>query len=177
MQPYFYATADDLLPVFEGVEARHPLAYLLCSLFRSPNRRSFAAGASLPALRKSPSHPSAMACPQYLVLPADQPVSLRDAPQHTGEIRYAVDQSANPDSITIQLGGLFAPKVLLAGRVATVSTTARAAQLHRAFASAIAKYFQRIKAFYVGPHAHQLWRGGCRLTQSAESQGGNDLAI
>jgi hypothetical protein len=176
MQRLFYATADDLLPVFECVESKHRLAYALCGLFLSRESESYPAGALLPSLRQPATHPNAIAGAQYLVTPADQAVVVRDVPQKPGGIRYAIDQLANPDSITIQPCGIYPPDVLLHGRVATVSSTAFASLVQRAFASAVAKFFQHIQAFYVGPKAHELWRSGYRLTQSAQSPREYDLA-
>lgn len=177
MQRLFYATADDLLPVFERVELKHRLVYTLCGLFTSSEFQSYASGTALPSLREPAAHPNAIAGAQYLVTPADQSVGIREVSQKAGGIRYAIDQLVNPDSITIQPGGIFLPEVLLHGRVATVSSTSFATQVQRAFSSAIAKFFQHIRAFYVGPQAHELWRSGYRLTQSAQSPREYDLAV
>jgi hypothetical protein len=90
---------------------------------------------------------------------------------------YAIDQLANPDSIIIQPGGLYPPDVLLHGRVGTASSARFAAQLQRAFAFSLAELFQRIRAFYVGPEAQELWRRGYRLTPSVQSPHEYDLAV
>lgn len=177
MQCLFFATADDLLPVFERVESKHRLAYTLCGLFPIRKYQSFPSGAVLPSLRAQATHPNAIAGAQYLVTPVDQSVVIREVPQKSGGIRYAIDQLENPDSIAIQLGGIFPPDILLGGRVGTASSTAFAKQIHRAYSSAVAKFFLQIRAFYVGPQAQELWRTGHRLTQSAQSPREYDLAV
>ena len=163
--------------MFERVESKQRLTYTPCGLFPSQERESYPAGALLPSLREPAMHPNAVAGAQYLVTPADQPVVVRDIPQKRGGMLYAIDQLANPNSITILPGAIYPPDVLLYGRVATVSSTPFSTQVQRAFASAVAKFFQHIRAFYVGPQAQKLWRRGYRLTQSAQSPPEYDLAI
>lgn len=176
-QRHFFAAGDDLLPVFESVEAKRGLSYTLCGLFPSRELTSVAAGREIPALRSPAPNPSANACPQYLVTAAGAAVSVREVPQKAGGVLYAIDQLANPESIIIQPGGLYPPDVLLHGRVGTASSAPFAAQLQRAFASVIGKRFEHIRAFYVGPEAHELWRRGYRLTRSAQSPREYDLAV
>ncbi len=175
-QRLFFAAGDDLLPVFETVEGKRDLSYTLCGLFPSRQCASVSAGRELPSLRSPALHPNAIACPQYLVTAAGAPVAVREVAQKAGGVRYAIDQLANPDSIILQPGGLYPPHVLLHGRVGTASSTPFAAQLQRAFATAIAKLFKHVRAFYVGPEAQELWRGGYRLTPSAQSPREYDLA-
>ncbi len=176
-QRHFFAAGDDLLPVFESVEAKRGLSYTLCGLFPSRDLTSVAAGCELPALRSPAPYPSAIACPQYLVTAAGAPIAVREVPQNAGGVLYATDQQANSESIIIQPGGLYPPDVLLHGRVGTVSATAFAVQVQRAFAAAISKLFEHIQPFYVGPEARELWRRGYRLTPSAHSPREYDLAV
>lgn len=174
---HFFAAGNDLLPVFESVEAKRSLSYTLCGLFPSRELTSVASGCEIPSLRSPAPYASAVACPQYIVTSAGAPITVREVPQKDGGVLYAIDQLANPESIIIQRGGLYLPDVLLHGRVATASPTQFAAQLQRAFASAIARFFEHIRSFYVGPEARELWRRGYRLTPSAQSPREYDLAV
>jgi len=176
MQRQFFATADDLLPVFERVESKHELAYTLTGLLASSKLSAVYSGSAIPTLRSPAPHPKAICGPQYLVTPSQAVVSIHDVPQMEGVIRYAVDQLNNPDSITIQHGGIFCSNVLLCGRIGSASDTSFAKALHRAFASAIAKHFSRTQSYYVGPHATALLRQGWRLTIGADSPPEYNLA-
>jgi hypothetical protein len=175
MQRYFYATKEDLLPILEKVERRHGVAYTLMGLSESSERRTFYSGAAVPTLGRPAPHPNAGAGYAYLVTPADVPIVNREFPQRAGGILHVVDQLANPISITFTHGGFYAAGVLLYGRVATCSNHPTAAKLFRAFASAVAKNFTRIRAFYVGPNATELFHRGCRLTIGANSPRDYDL--
>src|SRR6185369_10324891 len=97
MQRLFFATADDLLPVFERVESKHRLAYTLCGLFTSPEFQSYPSGHALPSLRESAVHPNAIAGARYLITAAGQLPVIREIPQKAGGIRYAIDQLVNPE--------------------------------------------------------------------------------
>lgn len=176
MQRMFFATADDLLPVFERVEKRHSLAYTLREFSESPVLRTVFSGAAIPTLRVPAPAPNAICGHGYLATPADVPVRVREVAQVRGGVRYTFDQATTPDSVEITPGGFYRDDILLYGRVATISATPFSKQVYRAFASAIAAQFVRINAFYVGPQAAEFWRGGCRLTIGADSPTEYDLA-
>jgi hypothetical protein len=176
MQRMFYATADDLLPVFERVEERYSLAYTLRDLSETPSLTTVYSGSAIPTLRAPAPMANAIGGYQYLATPADVPISLREVPQVHGGTRYTFDQATTPSSVEVTPGGFFRPDVLLYGRVATISVTPFSQQVYRAFASAIAAHFVRIRAFYVGPHAADLFHTGCRLTIGADSPPEFDLA-
>jgi hypothetical protein len=173
-QRHFFALPDDLLGVFKQVEARRPVSFVLTGLFETAEFAVFHSGAELPTLRSAASRQS-VECPTYLVMPASASVNVRPVPQRKGGVRYAIDQLDNPDTTTLTHGGLHTANVLISGRVATVSTTPIGRQLQAAFSNAIGKLFGRVNAFYVGPRAMELLRGGCRLTQNALSPAEYDL--
>jgi hypothetical protein len=173
---YFFATADDLLPIFSRVEAKREVVYTLTGLLKSRPVDSFTRGVELPTLRRAPDCRSTVCCPAYLVTPAGAKVRVREVPQAAGGVMYAVDQLHNPDSIELNHGGRPQPGVLLAGRVATCTGTEASTGLFRAYANAIARTFTRIQAFWLGPEAQGLLAAGCRLTDSADSPPEYDLA-
>ena len=175
MQRHFYATANDLLPIFEWVEKKHELTYNLTGLFESSRLAPIYHGIELPSLHLPAPYPSATGCPCYLVTLRATPVLVRKVPQNRGGVRFAVDQLLNPDSIILQHGGLFGSNVLLYGRVGTVSINPVATKLHRVFSSAITKHFRRIQSFWVGPEAAGLLSAGYRLTIGAKAAHECDL--
>jgi hypothetical protein len=176
MQRHFYATGDDLRPVLESVERKHSVAYTLTGLLKSGELTTVSSVAAIATLGSPAPDPNACGGYAYLVTPADVQVVIREVPQQAGGIRYAVDQLANPISITLIHGGFYAPDILLHGRVASCSDHAAATKLYRAFAVAIAKNFTRVRGFYVGPKAVELFHLGCRLTIGANSPREYDLA-
>lgn len=176
MTRYFFATADDLHPVFSRVEAKREVLYTQIGVFEARPAAGLPRGEGLPTLRLAPEGRSTVQCSAYLVTPARVIVNVREVPQRAGGVRYAVDQLMNPDSITINHGGRLEPDVLLAGWVGTCTGGDVSAALFRAYTSAIARTFIRVKAFWVGPEARKLLASGRRLTQSADSPAEYDLA-
>ena len=173
---HFFATKDDLLPVFDAFEAKQPAKYILAGLHHAPELTVYFAGRDIATLGLPAPSANAINGYNYLVaLPTDE-ISIRPYAQNSGGVRYAVDQLANPRTITILHGGFFADDVLLYGRVGTVSDDSVAVQLYRGFSSALTKRFERIRAFWVGPRAAELFASGCRLTIGADSPRGYDLA-
>jgi hypothetical protein len=173
-QRQFFATANDLQPVFERAEAKGPFRYALVGLFDTPQAKVFSSAPSLPSLGQ-PAASQSHACATYLITPAAVEVRVRPIPQVAGGVKYAVDQLENPDSATFTHGGLFAPAVFISGRIATASATPTAKRVHAAFSDAMGALFVRINAFYVGPEAHEFLQQGCRLTFNAAASRDYDL--
>jgi hypothetical protein len=168
---FFYATADDLLPVLLGVEARHPVVYTPCGHVTKRKVAHFSTARDLPTLFQPQPYESAISGPAYLVTEAGTKVALRQL----GKNRWAVDALANPDSTILRHGGLYGKKVLLHGEVRTAYKTKVAVRLQRAFDAAIRKHFVKIEAFYVGPGAEALLDSGCRLTAAEQCPPEYDL--
>ena len=175
MQRHFYATTDDLLPVFELVEKKYLLAYARTGLFHEELQASFPKGSTLPTLAKPGTAENAVTGPAYLVTEREIAVRSRVVQQLDGSRNYAVDQLLNPDSIVIQHGGLCASNVLISGRISTVSNTPSALRMQRAFTAAMSKSFTRVKAYWVGPQAMILMQDGARLTSDVRSPKEYDL--
>ncbi|MDR3637834.1 MAG: hypothetical protein P4L84_28770 [Isosphaeraceae bacterium] len=177
MRRHFYATAEDLLAVFDRVEARSRLAYTLTGLFETSELTTAHSGATIPTLHSPAPRPGAIAGFNYLVTAADEPVVVREVPQRGGGTRYAVDQLANPRSVALMPGGVYPPNVRLYGRIGTASDAEFSLRLYRAFAGALGKLFRRVGAYHVGRQAEGLWLGGQRLTIGADSPPDGDLAV
>jgi hypothetical protein len=173
--PHFYATAADLLPVFEQVETKRILQYTRCGNFDAPEVVSFDSGILLPTLHQRLAHESAVAGPSYLISERSthitaRKISLRDGGQH-----YAIDQLQNPDTTVLLHGGIYKEGVLLYGRVDTASKTKVALQLQGAFNRALQYHFKQIRAFWVGPNAERLLDMGWRLTAAEQCPTTTDL--
>lgn len=175
MTPLFFATADDLLPVFEDNESKRMIHDTLCGHLDVPNINSFKSGAELPTLRQAAPYESSSELPAYIITEASQQVRLREVFQQGGKRCWAVDQLQNPDSTVLWHGGMYADCVLLNGRVATAYKSKYAMSLQRAFETAIKRRFVRIQSYFVGPHAGHLLDSGYRLTFGASSPSDYDL--
>ena len=165
---FFFATADDLLPVLLSIEAKHAVVYTPFEHVYEPRTEHFRTARVLPTLFKPQPYESAVGGPAYLVTVAGTDVVLRQLSRYEGKDRWSVDQLTNPDSTVLRHGGLFKENILLSGEVRTAYKTTVALRLQRAFDAAIRKHFAKIQAFYVGPAAEGLLDSGCRLTAAEQ---------
>jgi hypothetical protein len=165
---FFFATADDLLPVLLSVEAKRRVVYIPFGHILEPRAEHFRTARDLPTLFQPQPYESSVGGPAYVVTEAGTEVVLRQLSRYEGKDRWVVDQLANPDSTVLRHGGLFKENVLLSGEVRTAYKTTVAQRLQRAFDAAIRKQFVKIQAFYVGPAAEALLDSGCRLTAAEQ---------
>jgi hypothetical protein len=173
---FFYATAEDLLPVLLSVENKIRIKYTPFDHFKSPIVKAFASALELPTLSLPAPFESAATCPKYLVTHLDATVKPRKISRHDGKTVWSIDQLENDESTVFSHGGLFGEDVLLYGEVRTVHKNAAAQTLQRAFDTAIRISFTKIQSFRVGKHAETLLDAGVRLTGAKQSPRTNDLA-
>jgi len=171
----FFASAEDLLPVLLGVEAKHPVVYTPCDTVNEPRADHYTTAENLPTLFQAQPYESAICGPAYLITDAGTEVVLRHIRLNTGQDRWVIDQLVNPDSTVLRHGGLYGDNVLLPGGVGTAHKTKVARRLQRAFDNAIRKHFVKIGAYYVGPRAETLLDSGYRLTDAQQCPPKYDL--
>jgi hypothetical protein len=157
-----------------AVERDEPLKYARIGQFTKPDSETFAYGAEIPNLGKATAD-SAINCESFLVTRCPMSLKVRSIKASAGVERFCVDQLLNPDSVTFTPAGLWDEQVVLHGRVATVSASGLSQELMKQFSSAFAKYFSKIKAFFVGTKALALLDAGKRLTISVQSPREFDL--
>src|SRR5205809_2899149 len=125
---FFFATADDLLPVLLSVEARHAVVYTPGGHIYEPRADHYRTARDLPTLFRPQPFESAVSGPVYLVTEVGAEVILRKLPPYEGRDRWSVDQLANPDSTGLRHGGMYGQNVLLPGEIRTASKTKVAAR-------------------------------------------------
>jgi hypothetical protein len=167
-QALFYTAGDDLMPVIRLVESAAALQYVRCGHYLTAEISALTTGLAIPNLGKADFY-SSIACTNYLVSNRTTAIKARPILRNDGSKRFAIDQMLNHDTITLTPAGQWNDNILLHGRVATVSETAPARALMNLFRKAIHTRFTKIKAFYLGPEALQLFRAGEHLTSSDQS--------
>jgi len=171
---HFYATKDDFLEIFNIVDAKKSLRYVLAGHSETKNPPYHIHGKDIPDLGRATSE-SSISCDTFLVYDSLNVIELIQLKPDGGRQRFYVGQRVNPETVAITLGGLWKNGVLISGRIATISETDGAQSLMKLFYSAIQKSFVKIRAFYVGPDAYKLMRSGHRLTQAEQSPPEYDL--
>jgi hypothetical protein len=93
---HFYAIADDIKRVIEDVEENRRLNYHEYGVYPSPAVPHVNSGSDIPNLGYAGKW-AANRCKAYLVIPRDVEVIIQKRVIKTGEVRFEVDQRANPN--------------------------------------------------------------------------------
>lgn len=170
----FYATREDVLSLFEAVETKRPLQYVLAGVLDAPRLTQFGAAREIEGLGIA-THGDQNLEPTYLVVEPGVQVALREVPQRWGGVRYFVDQLRNPKSVAISVGGQYGNDVVIAGQIGTCTDDEDSLALFKVLAAELRRQFQRTKSYYVGPHAAKGLNAGARLTPSVRASETCDL--
>jgi hypothetical protein len=171
----FFATRNDQLALLREITAGRSLGFHLAGVFEVPPE-TIKGHESIPSLGIAKKGDRAHE-DRFLVLPIAEPVQTREVRLSAGGTHVAIDQLVNPTSVMFCAGGEWdGGRTIIAGDVGTVSTDAASKSLWSAFAKPIKKRWARVRAYYVGPEALVILRGGGRLTPSVQMPALYDLA-
>lgn len=177
-QVMFFAVFEDIKQILQDIEVLIDICYYKAGMFDDKN---------IPAYNSIfDSHDIGFVSygdwnkiNSYLVLNAITSLNIRDVPQRTGGVKFAVDQMKNPKSIELKLGGVYKGKdnVIVAGRVSTISEDSDSENLYKVFSEKFKKKFNRIGAFYVGQIAERKLNEGWRLVTNEKLPKEYDLKL
>lgn len=168
-----YGVQADWRLLCAEVEKHTQLRYTEMQNSPSPETREYLEAANIPALGIA-DRATGSVCRSYLVTRRTTQVAPRHIRDTSGEVRTCIDQLNNPDSVTLTAAGEW-DGIILAGRVATTSSTVLSRSLMNAFSKACRLHFTKVRAFWMGPEALVHFRGGTRCTISALSPPQFDL--
>ena len=134
---FFFATAEDLVPVLLSVEERIRIKYTPFGHFDTPDVKSFASIRDLPTLFVRRQTNRLLLARSIVVTELDGVVASRRIARYDDTTVWSIDQLENADSTVLSHGGFFGDDVLLYGEVRTVHKTPAAQRLQRAFDTAI----------------------------------------
>lgn len=165
----FFATKSDIKQVLQFVEAEQKIKYIECGLFFENIEKAYHSWNALPNLGTALKGDINFE-PFYLIVETGTDITIRQVLQKNGDIKYAIDQGKNPQSIVFRPGGFHQESgILIAGQVGTISDHTFSNNLFNLFSKKIKKLFEKIQSFYVGIEASQLLENGVRLTSNIKS--------
>lgn len=175
-QLMFFSTIEDIEMVIRDIESTIEVQYYKTGLLESEIGPNYDSAFDIPDIGFSASG-DWNRIDSYLVVKKSTILKIREVPQRSGEVKYAVDQMINPGSIELKLGGVYLEKenVIVAGRIATISEDSDSSELYKLFTSKIKKMFKKIGAFYVGESAGKKLKLGWRLVTNEKSPREYDL--
>ena len=173
-QVMFFATTADIISVLSALEVLETLKYTRAGLFHTSMPQNYLSYVEIPTLGRT-THPNAVGNPMYLLSRRVVQIKVRNVPQKSGGVLFAIDQLKNPDTIVLRPGGWYGNDVILYGTADTISPSAESKSLYLLAAKVLRKYFTRQEEFLVGPEAREAWNAGARLTIGAASPPEYDL--
>jgi len=111
----------------------------------------------------------------YLITEVQRPIETRPFTRRDGSVIYAVDQLHNPNSVFLTAGGTWGERIIIAGRIASLSDYPASKELMGLYKSAVERQFMRMDSYWVGPLALTDFRNGRRLTTSITNSPEFDL--
>jgi hypothetical protein len=170
----FFALKSDLLLVLEAVEAKRPVKYALAATSEEPRTQEWSRASEIDGIGCAQGAQT-MVCAQFPVIDAQTAVHPWQFERFDGTVRFGFDQRLNPDSILFTPAGDWKGRMIIAGRIATISDSPASQALMRLATSRIKKYFTRVRAYWVGPEALKQLRNGKRLSMAEQSPALYDL--
>lgn len=177
-QIMFFTLLEDIDNIIRNFESVIEIQYFKTGLFDSKNIPTYN------SLLDAPNIGVALSgdwnrVDNYLITNKSASLNIREVPQRTGEMKFAVDQMNNPKSIELKLGGIYQEKqnVIVAGRVSTISENSDSLELFKLLSTKIKKEFRKIGTFYVGKSAEEKLKEGWRLVTNEKSPKEYDLAL
>jgi hypothetical protein len=167
-QIMFFATTADIISVLSALELAEPLQYTTAGLFYTNRPQNYLSYAGVPDFGRT-THPNAVGNPMYLLSNRVVQIKVRDVPQKSGGVLFAIDQLENPDSIVLCPGGWYSDDVILYGMMGTISNSAESKRLYIFVAKALRSHFTKEQEFLIGSQAREAWNAGVRLTIGASS--------
>lgn len=174
----FFTLLEDIDNIIRNFESVIEIQYFKTGLFDSKNIPTYN------SLLDAPNIGVALSgdwnrVDNYLITNKSASLNIREVPQRTGEMKFAVDQMNNPKSIELKLGGIYQEKqnVIVAGRVSTISENSDSLELFKLLSTKIKKEFRKIGTFYVGKSAEEKLKEGWRLVTNEKSPKEYDLAL
>ena len=175
-QMNFYATYGDIGNVLEEFEAAEDVVYVLTGLFDSDVPQVFNSYRAINSLSVA-ADGDANRVPGYLIVrkASRNQVAIRRVPQKSGGVKFAIDQSLNPDSLYFQSGGAFSDKIIVPGKIGITHVTTISSSLYGSLSRLVTKNFCKVKSYYVGREAYASWQNGMRLGLSLKASADIDL--
>lgn len=175
-QILFFATATDIEPIFKSVETSFTINYIEMGLFDSKNIKSYNTISDITNFG-FPKVGDWNKDLRLMAIPKAMPVNIREVPQKTGGIKYAVDTLENQNSVFCQFGGIYQDGILIGGSCGTTFFNDFSLQLFKDLSGKIKKNFNKIGTFYVGKEAEEKLKKGWRLATNEKSPREYDLSI
>jgi hypothetical protein len=170
----FFALSHELLAVLCKAELATPLHYCRAGLFETHEVAVYGTVKGIPKFDRIETY-ATITCKCYLAAKRTRAFAYSEVQQRKGGIRYSIDQSMNPETVALTVGGLFDANTLLAGDIGTCTNSNESLELMKTYRRIIRSHWMAVCEFWVSPEAEAMLDRGARLTMNARASTMYDL--
>jgi hypothetical protein len=164
----FFATPTDIVPVLRRFESNTPLKFVETGTVSTPNRAIYLDSSEIPDPGIA-THETGSLSQGYMVSNRDTMNHMRASVTKKSEKQWNLFNSDNEETVVLTVAGVWKTGTLLPGSIATLHQTPVAQQLMKWFQFALKQEdFTRIREWWLGREALEMFRAGKRLTTTAE---------
>jgi len=160
-QIFFFASKEDLIELIKFIELKFNIEYTQAGLL--DRKVSKVSSVSVIEDCKEVEYGDWNFNKIYIILPKGKELKIREVPQRSGGIKYAIDQINNEESIEMYVGGSYKEKTIIASKISTISNTEFSKHTMKSL-SIYFKNFKKVEDFYICPSALKEYKNGVRLT-------------
>jgi hypothetical protein len=168
----FYSTKNDMLEVFEKVESLINFYYTSTNISKTGKETRYLKISEINSLGFTDYESWLYPQNSYLLIDSHYSTFLEPVKQiKDGTINYHIDQLHNLNSVELSTSGIYskAEKIIVAGRVATISKTMFSEELFKIIKANFLKTHTKLGSEFVGKEAIELLKYGWRLTTMISS--------
>lgn len=175
-QILFFATAIDIQPIMESLESLYQVKYYEMGLFDIKPNSYYDSISEIPNFC-IPEYSDWNRDLRVMMLPKSSLLRIREVPQRSGGLKYAIDPLENQVSICFQFGGTYQEGILLGGSCGTSFLNDFSIKIFKEFSLRLKKEFRKIGNFYVGKDAEEKLKSGWRLVTNEKISKDFDLKL
>ena len=169
----FFATKKDLIEILTPVEREYAISYIKMGMF--DNKECIRYQSIVDAEKIGYTDSGFWLDEDYMILPKDQKVYIREVPQRRGGIKYFIDTLGNENGLVFGgTGGIYTkmPKTLIGGRFFIMGFPdfdEDAMELYKTICKHFRRNCKRVEGVSVAKDALSLLKSGWRLTINTET--------
>lgn len=173
----FYAHRDDLTTLFEEFSKIGAFKYTPTYWDEGLPTPTVTSPSDIPDYGVLSSRNDSICSRAYLVIDESEVLKPKRYTLKAGGERLTVDNSTNPSSVRLCLGGDAGAHTLIASQIDTLGLTKRAQEMQAAFSRVVRKCGVKIGICYVLPGAMAKFKEGWRLTYGKGYAPSQDLKM
>jgi len=171
----FFFTLPELADCMAAVESTLALHYALCTRSQIARITDWQIWRSVPTGLEGECS-SSISLPTFLAAFREVAINARAIHSQEGTF-FVIDQLHNPDSIALTPSQFSSDRIMLCGRLATVSDTERSRAVFAAIDGALRSAGKRVRGTLVSPVVASRAHSGTRLTWNVSQPQSHDLHV